>query len=317
MANAYVKPEVVRNTALGLLERAVVVPRLVWRDGVGDFAGAKDDTISVRLPAYVKAKTRALRSGAQRQKSQLQQRKVDVTLDTDVYLDVPVTDEQMELDITNFGTEIISPMISGTARTIEERVVAEMQSATYAHQEATDYSNLKGMFAEARRLLNNANVPAGGRVALVGSNVDAEMIQLDNLVRVDQSGSAEVLHTATISHDVYGFKVVSTPLLDPDEVVFFHPTAFPLVTRAPKVPAGAPWGASGSFAGFATRVVRVFDPNEVEDRVVTDSWIGTGVTTDFGILDEESGRFEPAEDLEDEDAEEVFVRAVHFVNAES
>jgi len=311
MANAFVKPEVVRNTSLGLLERSVVVPRLVWRDGVGDFAGAKDDTISIRLPAYAKANTRVLRSGSTRTKSALQQRKVDVTLDTDIYLDVPVTDEQMELDIQNFGAEIIAPMMSATARTIEERVVAEMQGATYAHDLETDYADLKGMFAEARRLMNQANVPMEGRVALIGSNVDAEMIQLDNLVKVNESGTASTLREATIGR-VYGFTVVTSPLLNPDEVVFFHPTAFPLVTRAPKVPSGAPWGSSGSFAGFATRVVRVLDPNEVEDRVITDSWIGTGITTDFGTLDAVTGVFEPAEDLADVAASALFVRAVHF-----
>jgi len=311
MANAFVKPEVVVNTALGLLERELVVPRLVWRDGVGDFAGAKDDTITVRLPAYAKAKTRALRSGAARTKSALQQRKVDVTLDTDVYLDIPVTDEQMELDIKNFGAEIIQPMMSATARVIEERVVSGMQGATYAHDLETDYADLKGMFAEARRLMNNANVPQTGRIALMGSSVDSEMIQLDNLTKASESGTTSVLQAAMLP-PIYGFTPVSSPLLDPDEVVFFHPTAFPLVTRAPKVPAGAPWGESKSFAGFATRVVRVFDPNEVEDRVVTDSWIGTSVTKDFGTLDATTGVFEPAEDLAGVGESALLVRAVHF-----
>lgn len=311
MANAFVKADQVVNAALGLLERELVASRTVWRDGVGDFAGAKDDTISVRLPAYVNAKTRALRSGDTRVKSALQQRKVDITLDTDVYLDVPVTDEQMELDIMNFGAEIIMPMMAGTGRTIESKVIAGMQAATYAHDLTTDYNDLKGMFAEARRLLNLANVPMGGRIALIGSNIDSEMIQLDNLVKANESGTTDTLREATIGR-VYGFTVVTCSGLDPDEVVFYHPTAFPLVTRAPKVPAGAPWGAVNSYKGFATRVVRVFDPNEVEDRVVTDSWIGTNVTKDFGTLDAETGVFEPAEDLAAVGASALFVRAVHF-----
>src|SRR5690606_34951668 len=43
-----IKPEVVVSAALGILSREVVLPALVWRDAGGDFAGAKDDTISIR-----------------------------------------------------------------------------------------------------------------------------------------------------------------------------------------------------------------------------------------------------------------------------
>lgn len=313
MANAFVKPEVVANTALGLLTREIVVPRLVWRDGVGDFAGVKDDTITVHLPAYAKAKTRVLRSGTARTKSSLQQRSVDVKLDTDVYLDVPVTDEQMELDIKDFGKDIINPMIEGTGRTIEERVVATMQGATYANEFALDYADLKGTIAEARRLLNLAHVPAGNRTLLVGSNVDSELVQLDNLSKFNESNSTDALREAMIGR-IYGFTVVTTPLLNPGEAFAFHGTAFPLVTRAPKVPAGAPWGASKSYGGFATRVVRVFDPNEVEDRVITDSWIGSNITTDFGSINATTGEFEPAEDLAEVGEAALFVRAVHLTD---
>ena len=57
------------STALGLLTRESALPRTVWRDPVGDFAGAKNDTISVRLPAYAPARTRVLRSGSARTRS--------------------------------------------------------------------------------------------------------------------------------------------------------------------------------------------------------------------------------------------------------
>lgn len=99
----FIKATRVVSTALGLLVRELSLPQTVWRDAAGDFRGAKDDTISIRVHAYAPARKRALRSGAGRTKDTLHERKVDVTLDTDVYKDVGITDEELTLDIANFG----------------------------------------------------------------------------------------------------------------------------------------------------------------------------------------------------------------------
>ena len=85
MANSFIKAEQIVRTALGLLEREIVLPRLVWLNAAGDFKGAKNDTISIRLPAYTTARTRALRGGRPITMDELEETKVDVTLDTDVY----------------------------------------------------------------------------------------------------------------------------------------------------------------------------------------------------------------------------------------
>src|SRR5690606_4499953 len=126
-----IKAERVVSLALGLLEREYVLGNLVWRDAAGDFAGAKDDTISVRLPAYWNASTRALRSGAARTKSTLHERKIDTTLDTDIYGDLPFSDEQLTLDIADFGSQVISPVLNGVTRMIEDRLVTAVSTADY------------------------------------------------------------------------------------------------------------------------------------------------------------------------------------------
>lgn len=311
----FIKAERVVRTALGLLEREVVLPRLVWRDAAGDFRGAKDDTISIRLPAYAVAQKRTLRSGASRNKSTLHERKVDVTLTTDIYMDVPVSDEELTLDIEDFGAQILNPVVSGVARGLEDELVDTITGATYANEFAIDLSDLKGSFALAREYLNKAQVPAGGRTLLIGSEVDSALIQLDNLVKFNESGTTDTLREATVGR-VYGFDIVVSNEIAPDEAYAFHRTAYVLNSRAPIVPAGAPWGATQSFAGFAIRTVRVFDPDEVEDRFIADSWIGTSVVTDSGELDAD-GRFVPAEDPDDSGASDLFVRAVHLTGSES
>jgi hypothetical protein len=301
MANDFIKAEKVVMTALGLLVREVSLPGLVWRDAAGDFKGVKDDTISIRLPAFVNANKRALRSGAARTKSALHERKVDVTLSTDVYLDVPITDEVLTLDIEDLGAQVLNPMSGGMARTLEDEVATLISGATYdntvAYTAATD-DVYDDVVVPARQLLNQAYVPAAGRVLLVGTEVEGDILTNAKFLDPQRAGS-EGLFADGIIRRAGGFDVFVSPAIPANEAYAFHKTAYVLSNRAPVVPAGAPWGASGSFAGFALRTVRVFDPDAVEDRIVMDSWCGTNVVKDEGHWSADpatGGKFVPVTD---------------------
>lgn len=233
-----------------------------------------------------------------------------MSLNTNVYMDVPIADEELTLDIEDFGTQILNPVLGGVARSLEDELATLITGATYAKSIELDLSDIKGVVAGARELLNKANVPAGDRTLLIGAEVDTEIIQLDNFVRFEQSGTTETLREATIGR-VYGFNVVTSNLIAPGEAFAFHKTAYVLNSRAPIVPAGAPWGATSNFAGFAIRTVRVFDPDEVEDRFVADAWCGTNVVKDQGTFNAD-GVWEPAEDPADDGSDAKFVRAVHL-----
>ncbi|HYF74058.1 MAG TPA: hypothetical protein VD864_14605, partial [Nocardioides sp.] len=112
MANSFIKPERIAAQALGLLEREIVLPALMWRNAGGDFAGAAGDTITIRVPARTTARTRVLRGARAYNTSvtsadgttdtnvagagiitmdELTETSVDVTLDTDVYNAIPIT----------------------------------------------------------------------------------------------------------------------------------------------------------------------------------------------------------------------------------
>lgn len=304
----FIKAEKVVRTQIGLLEREVALPRLVWRNGAVDPRLAKEDTVTVRLPSYFKANKRALRSGETRRKSALHERSIDVKLTTDIYGDIPITDEELSLDIENFGDQVLNPVLAGMARGLEDEIADTITGATYANTVEIDESDLKGTVAHARELLNKAWVPANGRTLLIGTGLDSQLIQMDNFVRYDQSNSTSTLRDATIGQ-FYGFEVVTSNLIAPGEAYAFHNTAYTMVARAPIIPAGAPWGANYSWGGFAIRAVRVFDPDEVEDRFITDSWIGTGVVTDQGDFDA-NGVWEPAEEPAEDQSDAKLIRAV-------
>lgn len=291
----FLKAEKVVNTALGILQREITLPALIWRAVADqDFKGTKNDTVTIRVPAYAPANKRTMRTGAERAKSELHEREVDLKLDVNVYKDVPITDEQLSLDIVDFGTQVLNPVMGGMGEGLENEVRDTVTAATYRNTVTHDLSedDAYETVVAARSWLNKANVPLAGRVLAVGSDFEAALLTCDHFVRADQSGTTDTLREAKIGR-IAGFDVYTIPTFPPAFSVAFHQTAFAMGNLAPEVPAGAPWGQKSSHQGFAIRTVRTFDPDEVEDRFVTDSYIGVTEVKDEGYW--EGDQFIPAE----------------------
>lgn len=305
MANEFIKAEKVVSAALGVLEREIVLPGLVWRDAGGDFKGVKNDTISLRVPAYTTARTRTLRAGTPVTIDDLDETKVDVTLDTDVYKAIGISDEEMTLDITDFGLQVLNPAMGAVARKVEDTLASELEGADYEVEIDLDEDDPYLGLVDARIALNKASVPAGNRFLAVGSSVEAAILKSDRLSKFDQSGSDSALREAMIGR-IAGFTAVSVPGLDPDMAVAAHKTAFVLSMQAPVVPQGATWGATQTFNGFAMRALKDYDFTNTRDRLLTDVFVGTNTVKDAGTFDG-SGRFLPSVDGEDAP---ILVRAV-------
>lgn len=311
MAVNVIKAERVVRTMLGVLERDSVLSRLMWRNPAGDFRGAKGDAITIKVPAYTNANRRDLRAGTPRTKSNLTERRVIVTLDTDLYKTVPITDEELTLDIESFNDQIVAPVASSLVRGIEDDALDLVAGATYQHEvNFNDYTATFNAIAHARRLLNDSRVPEAGRVLAIGSGIEERLITDPQFARVDQSGSDEALRRATIGR-VAGTDVITVPGLPPDDAYMFHQTAYALSYRAPFVPRGAPWGATMAWEGFALRVVQAIDPDEVVDNFHADVWTGTNTVRDYGSIDS-NGFFVPSENPNLDVDVPIFVRAVRL-----
>jgi hypothetical protein len=311
VANEFIKAERVAAQALGILEREIVLPNLVWRDAGLDFRGAKDDTVSLRVPAYTTARRRDLRgaagvaapTGRQIITDSLAETKVDVTLDTDLYKSVAITDEELTLDIVDFGRQVNQPVIASVAREAEDALAEEMEGATYEVALTIDEEDPYLALVDARSALNLANVPAGQRFLAVGSSVEAAILKSDRLSKFDQSGSDSALREATIGR-IAGFTAVSVPGLDPDMAIAGHRTAFVMASQVPVIPDGVTWGANATYSGFGMRTIRDYDYANVQDRFLADVFVGYATTADRGTVNA-SGRFEP-----DHEEDPIVVRAV-------
>jgi hypothetical protein len=293
VASTFIKAARVAAQSLGLLERELVLPRLIWRDAGGDFAGASGDAVTIRVPAYMTARTRVLRGGTPITVDELAETSVTVTLDTDVYKAIGVSDEEMTLDIVSFGEQVTQPAMAAVARGIEDAVATQIAAAPYATTIEVDNTDPWDSIIDARTVLNKMNIPMNGRALLVGADLEAKIIKSDRFTAQigGDSAASDALRDATIGR-IGGFTVVTSNAIDPDEGVAFHQSAFALAMRAPVVPAGASWGQSSSFAGLAMRLLRDYDFLNVRDRLLADVFIGTDYIPDYGIVDSE-GRFAP------------------------
>lgn len=309
MANTFVKAEQVVRQMLGVLERDTVLAQFVTRNpGQLDFRGAANDTISLRVPAYTTARTRVMRASTAIVVDDLDETKVDVTLDTHVYKAIGVTDEEMTLDILDFGAQVTAPAMGAVVRQVDDALAVEMSDADYETVLDFDESDPYSTVIDARKALNLASVPFSNRFLAVGANLEALILKSPQLRAVDQSGSSDALREATIGR-IGGFTAVSAIGLDPDVAVAGHMSAFILALVAPVVPMGAAWGQTQQFGGMSLRVLRDYDPTNAagpRDRLLTDTFMGTSTVADRGTVDAD-GKFQPSVDGT---ATPIVVRAV-------
>lgn len=287
MAHSFLKPTVVVDTAIKLLQREIVLPQLVWLNGIGDFAGKYQDTITIRVPARTVAHRRALRgTGAARNlvTEDLTENAIPVTLDHDVYHAVALTDEELTLDITDFASQVLNRQIRAVAEDLENGLADTIAGANYAQNNmivnATE-TTLWDAVVDARRKLNDKYVDRSGRVLVVGSAVEAAFLKDETFARYDSTGDSpnSALRDASIGQ-VAGLNVVVSDALKHGDAYLFHPTAFIMATRPPAAPRGANFTSAASAAGLAIRWLMDYDYSATTDRSLVDTFVGYQAVSD-------------------------------------
>lgn len=282
MANETIKAAQIVDAAVLLLQREIVLPRLVWKQADANFVGALDDTITLRVPAVLSSRKRTMRSNTALTFDEFAETAVPVKLDTHVYSGLKIRDEELTLDIRDFAAQVVAPQMRAVAEGMEDVIAAALTAADSAYadidfDEGTD--DPYKVLVEARRVLNAANVPAGDRVFLVGSNVEAAILGDDKLRSLAESGAGatDALTEGTMFRRLAGFTVVGSNAIDPDEGFAFHKTAIAFANVAPSLPDGAPSKARTSIDNLALRYLRDYAPENSTgpvDRSLVDAFVG-------------------------------------------
>lgn len=279
MANAFLKPETIAAQALGLLQREIALTRLVTAHAAADFIGAKDDTVNVKVPAVLTAREQGWRSGSSITVDDITETSVPVVLNKHPYHAGSILDEQLTLDISDFGMQVTMPQVRAVAEKLEGYVAAGIAAAPITNVVEFDRTASDGtedpykVLLACNKVLNTNNVPRSERFVVVGADIEEAFLGDDRLSKVNESGSDDALREATVGR-IAGFTIVGSNAIAADEAYAFHRSAFVFANVAPAVPAGATSGASTAYEGLAMRWLRDYDSDKLTDRSVVSSFAG-------------------------------------------
>lgn len=273
-----------------------VLPRTVRMDFSSDYVAGTGQTINVLKPvsAGTAKKYTAANRGARDAIgfNEVTQSWVPVKLETQLYNAVRLPDDWATFDMSSLYEQVIKPQaisivesLPGPLITLMEAVKAPTASGSGADVATTadtalkfysDGSNALDVITKLRARLNKNKVPFHNRYLAVGPAVEAALLSLPQLQKVDESGSDGVLREATIGR-LFGFDVIAAYDLDDEKAVAYQKDAFAFVTRMARKPEGAPAGEAIAQDGFALRHIMQYNPLQLEDQSIVDTFYGAAV----------------------------------------
>jgi hypothetical protein len=277
---ALLTAERISALAVTLLARALVLPRTVLTVPGPEFSGPSGGTVTLRVPVPRTARVQAT-PGDPITFDPMTETPVPVQV-THIYDGTRLTDEDLSLNLEDFGRQVLMPQVEAVARRGEDELAAVMNTvgaddtlpadpvdpgdATYLHE-------LEDAILAAGETLDNADVPAGDRWAAVSPSVARRLLRIDKFTAVDASGAATALRQAVLG-SLYGFTFVKSNGLDSGTALLYHESAFAFGSMPPANPAGAAWSTTAEHEGLALRHIRQYNPTILSDESVVSLFAG-------------------------------------------
>lgn len=283
MAHTLYTPEQAAQATLTDLRYLSVLPRTVRLDFSNEFVAGRGQTVNVLAPASVgdaRVYTKAQRDAREAiQFDELEQTWFPVTLEDQIYKAIRVPDDFNTFTLKDANAQVYIPMAKSVVDGLAAPLVTQMSAITNDADKpiedvAADGSNILKVLIQANQVLNQRKIPREGRTLAVGTEVEAAILGLPQLQKVNESGdSGDLLRNASIGR-LFGFNIIVAPELPSNFAVAYHKDAFAFITRPSRQPEGAAWSAVASQDGFALRLLRHYNPLQLEDQVVMDTFYG-------------------------------------------
>jgi hypothetical protein len=280
MANTLYTPAQAARSTLAALRYLTVLPRTVRQDFSAEFVAGRGQTVNVKLPISAgTARTYTPTNRTARDAivfDELDQDTIPVTLDTQVYKAIRLPDDFATFTLQNLEQEVLKPQAESVVDGVTAPLLTEMNaiaSTAGIDALAADGSNALAVVIQARAILNARKVPLSNRWLALSPEAEAAFLTLEQLQKVNESGSDGVLREATIGR-LMGFNIVVDPGLTAEKGIAYHTDAFAHVTRPSRPPQGAAFSAIASQDGFALRWLQHYNPLQLEDQSVVDTFAG-------------------------------------------
>ena len=185
MANTFLTPSIIGKEALMILENELVATQLFHRGHTAEFTGAKvSDTITVRGPASFTAQefsgSITVQNATESSVSLVLEKHFDVSFE--------VTAKDWTLEVKDFSSQLVQPAIAALAQGVDNYVMGKVNKAANYVGTATDPPDSLADLAAVRKKLNDLKVPMGGRIAIIDSQAEADMLGISNVIQAEQRG---------------------------------------------------------------------------------------------------------------------------------
>lgn len=283
MANTFYTPTEAAKATVAALRHLSTLPRTVRMDFAGEFVAGRGGSVDVLAPISAgeakvyTAENRA--AGDAIEYNDLNETYINVKLENQLYNAVKINDFEGTFTIQDLATQVLRPQAESVVNGLAIPLIAEMTAIANDVESpvsdiAVDGSNALQAIIEARKVLNARKVPTANRFLAVGADVEAILLGLPQLQKVNEAGDGgDALRRATLGN-LFGFQIVADASLPADFAIAFERDAFAFVTRPGYIPAGAAKGAHVAQDGFALRWVQDYDPDYLVDRSVVDTFYG-------------------------------------------
>jgi hypothetical protein len=277
----------ISGLAVELLSRSIVLPNVVSRVPGSDYQGSGGTTL-VAVPQPLTAREQATGGSAITYDSP-SETSVPVNL-SHWYSGVQLTDEQLTLELRDFGKQVLNPMVQAIAEAGENCIADVLNglTATQSFAATASADDTRDVILAAREALVENDVPVGNRHLVVSPQIATRMFQVDGFVRADATGDSSALRNATLG-SIFGLTVSESNALDAGTAVAMHSSAIAFATLAPAIPAGAAAASASQAEGVALRVVRDFDPGHLSDVVVASTFGGASLVDADRIVKIDTG----------------------------
>ena len=279
MANTLWTSAQAARSTLAALRWLTTLPRTVRQDFSQEFVAGRGQTINVRKPisageahTYTPAQ-RAARTAITF--NELTETWVPVKMDAQVYNAIRLPDDFATFNLESLEKQVLIPQAESVVDELAAPLITQMEAiaSDTGLEIAAGGANALAVVTRARRVLNARKVPFADRFLAVGSGVAESLLLLDQLTKVNESGSADALREGTIGR-LRGFTVIEDPALADDFGIAYHRDAFAHVTRPSRQPEGAAKSATVAQDGFALRWIQHYNPLQLEDQSVVDTFVG-------------------------------------------
>ncbi|MCD0450773.1 hypothetical protein LO762_16470 [Actinocorallia sp. API 0066] len=268
----------ISSLAVALLTRSLVLPMTVSRIPGAEFSGDNGDKITVRV-RQPRAARKQVTPGTDIVFDAINEVPVEVTL-THLYDAARLTDEEMSLDIVDFGVQVTQPQVAAVGIGAEDELAAAMNVLTpdAAFAETATPSDTDDAILAAREALSSADVPAGDRFLAVAPDITTRLLKVEKFVRADAVGDGTAIREAIMGR-IYGFTVVESNGLDAGTALAYHRSGFAFANRVPVAPRGLPSNQVGTATsgGISMRQIFQYETKNLRDQSVLSTFAGANV----------------------------------------